>query len=277
MKIIIIIGGIIALLICFFVMADRMFYSGFVREAKQIRAENEHLDAEVITEESLTHLPEPVARYMRYSGMVGNKRISAVRMVHSGSFRPVADKDFLPIKGEYYLTADRPSFCWYGKISIVPGLTIAARDSYYKGKGRMLVKMMSVFKLVDDRSEITNMSAFGRLVVEMTAIPSFFLDPGRIVWTSSDSTRAECIVNDSGLQTTAQLFFNADGSLGKIVVDRYYGEDDGSSSPEKFSGTVQGSRNYRGLILPEVFDGYWNLKEGDLHYVHFVVDSVEYE
>ncbi|MBN1413926.1 MAG: hypothetical protein JW973_02395 [Bacteroidales bacterium] len=272
-----IISGIIIFLICLFVIADRIFYNHFVRQSKTIREQNKHPNAGIVKEESLTGLPGPVARYLRYSGIVGKKKINVVRLIHSGSFRPAADMDFFPIKGEYYLTADRPSFCWYGKISIAPGFTIAAFDSYHNGKGRMLVKMMSVFKVADEHSEKTDQSSFGRMVAEMTGIPTFFLDTARIQWINYDSTHAICIVRDSGMQTTAQFFFNTDGSLEKVLVERYYGKDEKSSTLEKFTGIVHGSHNHGGLVLPEVFDGYWNLKEGDLHYVHFVIDSVEWE
>jgi len=111
----------------------------------------------------------------------------------------------------------------------------------------------------------------------MAMIPSFFLDSVRISWTRHDTLHAECIVRDSGLETTAQLHFNASGALEKIAVERYYGSDDGQSTLETFTGIANGSRNHNGLVLPEVFDGYWNFKTGDLHYVHFVVDRVEYE
>jgi hypothetical protein len=30
-------------------------------------------------------------------------------------------------------------------------------------------------------------------------------------------------------------------------------------------------------MLSSQLDGFWNLPEGDLHYVSFVIDSVEYE
>jgi len=30
------------------------------------------------------------------------------------------------------------------------------------------------------------------------------------------------------------------------------------------------------LKLGSVVDGYWNLKEGDLHYVHFIIEKVEF-
>jgi hypothetical protein len=277
MKIFLIICSILILIVVFFVISDRMFHAGFVKQAKEIRAGNTLTDPGIISEENLAGLPEVVARYIRYSGLAGKKKISAVRLLHSGSFRPAADRNFLPIKGEYYLTADKPSFCWYGKISMAPGLSVAAFDSYYNGNGRMRIKIMSAFKLADEQSALTGKSSFGRLIAEMAMIPSFFLDSVRISWTDYDSVRAECLIKDSGLQTNAKLSFSAEGALEKIEVYRYYGDDDSQPTLEKFTGICHGKRNHNGLVLPEVFDGYWNLKTGDLHYVHFVVDRVEYE
>lgn len=37
------------------------------------------------------------------------------------------------------------------------------------------------------------------------------------------------------------------------------------------------ARDFGGLKLASVMDGYWNLPEGDLHYVHFVIERVECE
>jgi hypothetical protein len=276
-KIVLVILFVLLFLIGFFFTTDRIFYNHYIRQSKQIRAQQEHADTAVITEENLASVPESIARYLRYSGIAGKKRINAVRVTHSGSFRPGADKEFFSIHGEYYLTADKPSFYWYGKISMAPGLTVTACDSYYKGEGRMVIKLMSAFKITDDSSAVTDMSAFGRLITEMTMIPSFFLDTTRISWTSYDSTHAEFVVRDAGLETTGQFFCHADGSPEKIIVNRYYSRDDGSPTREKFTGKMKGSKNFGGLNLPEVFDGYWNFKEGDLHYVHFVIESAEWE
>jgi len=277
MKTLLIICTVLILVVVFFVVSDRRFHAGFVKMAEEIRTANKLADPESITEASLAGLPEVVARYMRYSGLVGKKQISAVRWLHSGTFRPAANREFFPIKGAYYVTANKPSFCWYGKISMAPGLSVAAFDSYYDGNGRMRIKIMSAFTLADEQSEFTDISSFGRMVIEMAILPSFFLDSERISWINSDSASAECLIKDSGMQTSAKLSFSTEGALEKIEVDRYYGNDENQQTLEKFTGIAHGKRNHNGIILPEIFDGYWNLKTGDLHYVHFIVDSVEYQ
>ena len=47
--------------------------------------------------------------------------------------------------------------------------------------------------------------------------------------------------------------------------------------PEKFVGLASVIRDFHGLKMNTVFDGYWDLSEGELHYVHFVLDRVEFE
>jgi hypothetical protein len=266
---------IIAIAVVSIVILNRQFYSQFMKTAKEIRKNAG--SQEYITENDLRHLPLPVASYIRASGLVGQKRISCIHIVHSGSFRPGADKSFFPIKGEYFLTTGNPSFCWFGRISLIPGLTISAIDSYYKGAGRMIVKILSFFRIADESSNETGMSAFGRCVAEMTLAPSFFLDKEHITWKGFDSNRVALTITDSGLTTDAQMFFNADGTLDSIEVGRYFDMNNGQFSHEKFTGKGQVIENFNGLRLPSVIDGYWNLKEGDLHYVHFVIEKVEFE
>ena len=58
----------------------------------------------------LAAMPAPLARYLRYSGAVGQKRISSLRLQHAGTFKPGANKAWMPIEGEYYITTKKPSF-----------------------------------------------------------------------------------------------------------------------------------------------------------------------
>ena len=277
MKILMFIVVAIVVIICFFITMNRLFYSKFIKQAKQISIEAGKQETDIITENDLKDLPEPVARYIRFSGLVGKTKISSMHILHSGSFRPGANKAFMPIRGEYFLTTKMPSFCWYGKVSMIPGLTFSAFDSYYNGLGRMLVKVLSLFKIADVSSPEIGISAFGRCVAEMTLVPSFFLDKVRVKWLGGDSIRAECLVTDKDLSAKAQLYFNTDGSLDKIVVDRYFERENGQSTLEKFTGKGLNIKEYNGLKLASTVDGYWNLKEGDLHYVHFIIDKAEFE
>jgi hypothetical protein len=277
MKYLIICIGVLSTVIIFFVVMDYIFYAQYETKAKNIKAEAGRYDSSIIGDNDLRHLPAPVARYMRACGLVGMKRINSMRLIHTGTFKAGVDKEFMPIKGEYYLTTKKPSFCWYGKMSIMPGVTASAIDTYFDGNGSMVVKVLSFLNIVNTQSKETMYSAFGRCIAEMTMVPSFFLDTARVHWTSADSLRADCVVSDAGLSTKAALYFNLDGMLDKIVVERYYDRGNNQATLEKFTGTASYVRNYSGLKIGSVYDGYWNLKEGDLHYVHFIVEKVDYE
>ena len=276
MKALLIIGIVIVMIISFFIVMNQLFYNKFRKQANQIIIDAGRQDTNLITEEDLATLPIPIARYIRFSGLIGLKKISTMRIVHSGAFKPGANKKFMPVKGEYSLTTKKPSFSWFGKVEMVPGLTVSAFDSYYNGHGRMIVKLLSTFKIVDVDSKEIGLSAFGRCVAEMTLVPSFFLDNKKVKWLSSDSTKAECQITDLDLIANAQLYFNKNGSLDKIVVDRYFDRDNGEATLEKFTAKGQDIKDFNGLKLGSVVDGYWNLKEGDLHYVHFIIEKVEF-
>src|SRR5665647_320133 len=222
MKALLIIGIVIVMIISFFIVMNQLFYNKFRKQANQIIIEAGRQDLNLITEEDLATLPLPIARYIRFLGLVGLTKISTMRIVHSGSFKPGVNKKFMHVKGEYSLTTKKPSFSWFGKVAMVPGLTFSAFDSYFNGHGRMTVKLLSTFKIVDVDSKEIGLSAFGRCVAEMTLVPSFFLDNEKVKWLSYDSLKVECQITDLDLITNAQLYFNKNGSLDKIVVDRYF-------------------------------------------------------
>jgi hypothetical protein len=274
---IILISAVFLLVIIFFVIQNRIFYKGFKRLAGRAETESGKWDTIQVTEDDLKFLPPPVILFLKTSGIVGKNRLSSVKVFHSGTFKPGPDKKFMPIKGEYLLTTRKPSFVWYGRVSLIPGLTFSALDSYIGGKGGMIVKVMGLIKVVDEKGESIDKSAFGRCIAEMCMSPSFFLDTERIKWTDYGSTWAECIVTDSGLSTSARFEFRPEGALEKFVIERAYDRGNGKSTTEKFVGIASAPENFNGLIINTIYDGYWDLPEGKLHYVHFIVDNLEYQ
>jgi hypothetical protein len=257
-------------------LAERAAYKDFRERAARVKATAGVYDAAPVTETDLRDVPEALARYMRLSGAVGQKPISAVHLLHSGRFKPGADKPWMPIRGEYFITTKKPSFTWYGKIGIA-GVHVVAVDSYADGRGRMLVKALSVFPIVDDQSEQVAQSAFGRCVAELTMAPTFFLDRSRVRCTQTGPDQVRCTVTDGTFSTDADLFVNRDGSLDRVVVMRYFDRGGGRATLERFTGKGSLTKNFGGRVLPSKFDGIWNLADGDLHYVSFDVDRVEWE
>jgi hypothetical protein len=258
-------------------LAQNGFYRNFLKNAARYKAAaGKHGDAPV-TEQDLRELPEPMARYMRYSGAVGKKRISAVHLLHSGRFKPGANRPWMQTRGEYFITTKKPSFIWYGKVNLVPGISLVALDSYAEGRGRMLVKLLSVFPVVDDASPQVSASAFGRAVAELMAAPTFFLDRTHVHCTQTGNNRVRCTVTDGGFSTEAEFFVNDDGSLNRIVVARYFDRGGGHATLEHFTARGTRPKNFDGRMLPSRVDGIWNLSDGDLHYASFDIDRIDFE
>jgi hypothetical protein len=269
--------GFVAAIVGGLKLAERSVYRDFVEQAARIKATAGRYDDTPVTEQELREWPEPMARYMRFSGVVGKPRISAVHVLHSGRFKPAPTKPWMPIVGEYSITTKKPSFAWYGRVRAAPGIGMVAFDSYSEGRGRMLVKVMSLFTIVDDRSDQVSRSAFGRLVAELTMAPTFFLDRGRVSYTQTGPDQVRCTVTDGTFSTDADFSVNRDGSLDRVVVMRYFDRGGGKATLERFTAKPSAPKTFTGRRLPSRFDGIWNLPEGDLHYVSFDVDRVEWE
>ena len=256
---------------------DFSFHRSFERSVADVRGRaGAHADAPV-TEEDLRRVPEPVARWLRWSGALGKSRISAVHVVHSGALRTGADQPWMAIRGEYLITTRKPSFQWYAKAKVAPALSVAAVDSYFEGEGHMVVKAMSAFPVVDASSADVDQSAFGRCIAELTLAPTFFLDRELVHCEQTGRDRASCTVADGSFSATGDLFVNPDGSLDRIVVMRRFDRGGGQSTLERFTGKASGARSHGGRTFPSRIDGTWNLPEGDLHYVSFDIERIEVE
>jgi uncharacterized protein DUF6544 len=257
--------------------AQTAAHDRFAERAARVRAAAGAYGAAPLTEDDLRALPEPMARHLRWAGAIGRPRISSVHVLHSGRFKFAASAPWLPIRGEYWITTRRPSFLWYGKVRLVPGVHLVAFDSYAEGRGRMLVKAMSTVSMVNDESTQVAQSAFGRCVAELTMAPTFFLDHNHVQCEQTGPDQVRCRVRDSGFSTDAEFFINRDGSLDRVVVIRPFTRSGGISTMERFTAKGSNPRAFAGRMLSSRLDGIWNLPEGDLHYVRFDVDRVEWE
>ncbi|HEY6100041.1 MAG TPA: DUF6544 family protein [Anaeromyxobacter sp.] len=265
------------LAVVFLAAVDVSFHRGFVRDAEQVRGRAGVQPDAPVTEEDLRAVPEPVARWVRWSGAVGKKRISALRVLHNGRLRTGGDRPWMPIHGEYLITTRKPSFQWYGKAKVAPAVSVAAVDSYFEGEGHTVVKALSAFPVVDASSSDVGESAFGRCIAELSLAPTFFLDR-ELVWCErSGPDSASCTVADGRFSADAELFVNRDGSLDRVVVMRRFDRGGGRSTLERFTGKSSEPRSHGGRMFPGRIDGTWNLPEGDLHYVSFEIERIEVE
>lgn len=232
---------------------------------------------DTITEHGIQPLPEPFARYFRYSGVIGRARISAAHIQHSGTFKAGIGKPWTPIRGEYFLTTSPPSFVWYGRIRILPGLAVAAIDSYANGRGRMWIRLLSLFTIADVQSSETTQSAFARCIAELTMAPTFFLDPNHIVCRQTGPNSFRCSATNVGLSADVDFLVNDNGALERITTLRYFDRGTAPATLERFTVVFSKPSSYAGVTLASHIDAFWNLPDGDFHSASFDLDAVTFE
>jgi uncharacterized protein DUF6544 len=230
--------------------------------------------AGVVTEEMLADLPEPVARYLRYTGVVGKPFPGIVRLRQTGRMRPGPGQPWIPLNAEEHYSVRPPGFVWAGALRLGPLVVVRARDMYAEGTGRMLVKVASLWPVVDASGEQMDQGGMTRYLSEMIWFPAAFL-ADNISFEPADDSSARVTLTDHGRTATGTLFFDKDGRLTDFVAQRY--RTPAASSPDTWSTPVTGYGEFEGLRLPVRGPAIWKLPEEDFAYIEVTLTELHYD
>jgi hypothetical protein len=222
----------------------------------------------------LGHLPEPVRRYMDYTGVVGKAWINTARVKYSGTFRLAADKPWMPITAVQSYSTNPPGFLWKACFKMAGLPVMFGHDTYKAGHGHMFGKLLGVFTLFDARGEELNQGTMLRYLNEMTWFPIALLGEN-ITWQSVDDHSADVTFTDLGKSVSARMFFDDMGRMTNFVAQRYR-ENKGKYSLDTWETPMVEYGTLAGLNLPIRGSGVWKLSDGDLPYIQVSLKEIEY-
>lgn len=229
---------------------------------------------ELILPDMLQGLPEPVQRYLTYTGVVGKPRVQTARLTQAGRFRRAEDQPWMPMSAEQFYTVDPPGFAWNARFKVAGLPLLRARDTYQNGEGHMYARLAWVFPIFDVRGEELTQGAMVRYLQEMMWFPAAYLEP-YIQWNAVDQTSADVTFTDHGKTVTGRMHFEAEGRVTEFVAERYR-ELNGEFILNTWSTPIDGYGKLAGLNLPVRGRAVWRLDTGDLTYVDLEILSVEY-
>lgn len=270
---VILISFVIILLIILIAVSTggRMFRRQVEREIEQLFADSGDISGKVFTYDQLEAFPEPVQRYFRYALSDGQAYISYARLKHTGTFRTAPGKKWLPITGEQYFTAEKPGFIWFARVKPFPLFWIAARDTYFQGKGNVLIKLLSTITLGDAKGKGVNQASLLRFLGESVWFPTALLPGDKLRWEAVDDRSAKLMLSDSGIEVSALVHFNDKGEITQFTTDRYM-----DTTLEKWTGYCREYRENNGVRIPAEIEAVWNLESGDFSYARFRVIDIEF-
>jgi hypothetical protein len=228
----------------------------------------------LITSDMLENLPEPVQRYMAYTGVVGNPWIDTVRLKQVGRFRQGLDRSWMFMTAEEFYTTNPPTLIWNARFKVAGLPLLRARDRYKSGQGHMFGKLAGLITVFDVRGEKLTQATMIRYLNEIMWFPTAFLGEN-ITWKDVDTHSAQVTFSDCGKSVSGRMVFDDAGRLTNFNALRYR-EIDGDFSLDPWSTPIMDYGERAGLNLPVRGQAVWNLPSGDLPYADLEITDLEY-
>ena len=229
----------------------------------------------LITEESLSNLPQPVLRYLQYTGVAGKHLIKTARVEQRGRFRLGVDRAWMDFSAEQFYTTSPPGFKWDAKFKIMGLPVLRAEDSYKDGHGHMFGRLAGLKTVFDTRGPELDQASMLRYLNEVMWFPTAYLGEN-MRWEAVDGESARVTFSDHGREVSAELRFDSEGRLVDFKAKRYR-ETGGEFSLDGWSTPITGYGEYEGLNLPAGGVGVWHLPGGDFSYIELEITSVDYD
>ncbi|MDB5263488.1 MAG: hypothetical protein JWQ14_2771, partial [Adhaeribacter sp.] len=239
----------------------------FDKEVKLLFSEAETISNETFSHDQLTGLPEPVQRYFKLVLKDGQPYISYARITHDGEFKTGEDKKWVNIKGEQYATTSTPGFIWKGTTAM-----FTARDMYIADKGRLVVSLFSLIKVVDGHGKQYDQGELLRWLGESVLYPTNLLPSERLHWSPIDARSAKLAFDYNGLSLFYLVTFNEVGEITMLETKRFMGEE----NLETWVINLADYKVMNEIGVPTTFEVLWRLKKDDFSYAKFNLKNIEY-
>jgi len=269
------IANIIIVLAAVPAMAAMYFNTMVNKEVQTMFARVAYTSNYVITNDRLTDLPPVVKKWLTHSGVVGKQSINIIRLKQKGLLKLKPDAKWIPFKACEYFTVEDPAFVWKAEVSMMPLITLYARDMLKDGEGALLIKAVALVPVAKgSNSDKINSATVIRYLSEICWFPAAALS-NYIKWETVDSRSAKATMSYKGHTVSGIFTFNEAGDLISFMANRYYGSGE-DATLEKWLITVTGYKEFSGIRIPYKNTVTWKLKTGDFTWADIEVTEMEF-
>lgn len=247
------------------------------RDVAQRVAAAAAVPAPPITDGDLARLPEPVQRYLRASGVVGQPAVRSFRVRMHGRIRSGPDAPWMPFAAEQHSVVGDAARFFY-MTARMRGIPVQGLHRYADGEASMRVKAAALVPVVDlSGPELTRAETVTLFNDMCIMAPATLADPA-IGWETLDARTARATFTSAGHAIRAELVVNDSGELVDFVSDdRFRTSPDGRQLIRaRWSTPVGGYRTFGAVRLASEGEGRWHEPGGDYAYLELHIDDVRY-
>jgi hypothetical protein len=226
-----------------------------------------------VTDAMLADLPSSVARSLRGSGVVGREIPTGVHLRQRGEI--LLRGRWFPFAANEQYRLDPPAFAWRGTVKAA-GIPLAqAEDSLEGLRGRMHVRLLGLFTVVDEAGPEMDHASVMRWLNETMWFPQVWATDV-ISWSPIDETSAAGSVTVGDVTAQAEFRFDAEGRFVDFRGDRHRAADSGFELTSWATPIVDHAR-FDGIEVPASGRALWLLDGAELEYIRIRITEIRYD
>lgn len=264
---------IIFVAICW--ISHSVFNRRILNEISEMRGESDSYATSKVRLEQLFELPLPVSNWLKSSGVVGKEKIYFVWLKQEAKMKMNPEQQkWNSITAEQCFSIEAPAFIWKVKMNILPFLKIIGRDKFFDGKGEMLIKIFSLFNVVNEKGVKMDEGTLQRYLGEIVWFPTAALS-SYITWEEIDAFTAKATMEYMGTKGSGTFHFNKKGDFIRYSALRYKGNEPNAKRHE-WEINVSEYAVKNGVKIPVKMTATWKLDEGDWTWLDLEVKEIRY-
>jgi len=244
-------------------------------ETAQLLSKNVNAENRILNEADLVNLPVPVKNWLKNCGVLGKPFIIMGKVTQTAEMQMRPDQDnWLTATATQYSTIDTPAFIWSVDVKMNSILSFQGRDKYDEGKGEMLIKLNSLFNVVNERGEKMDEGTLQRYLGEMVWFPSLALTT-YITWEQIDENTAKATMTYKGTSGSGTFYFNSNGDVTKFSALRFNGNDT-DAKRRNWEMNILDYKTFEGIKVPAKMTSTWKLDDKDWTWLKLEVTDIKY-
>ncbi len=268
-------GTILNIVILFVAIASYATYHfemKFKADVKRHLAKTSFANNDILSEADIASLPNPVQKYLRYTGALNKPKVKNMKIVFDGEMRDKG-KDFFKFNSVQYNFFDDPARLFFMKAKMY-GITLPGYHCYQNATATMKIRLLGLFNVVNVKGMEMNKAETVTVFNDMCLMTPASLIDKRIEWTPIDSLSAKAIFTNGVNKISAVLYFNQQGQLINFVSDDRYAV--GDMKQYRFSTPVKEYIQMNGRNILKYGETIWHYPDGEFVYGKFTLKSIEY-
>jgi hypothetical protein len=250
------------------------FKNTYKREATQGMARLTTMQP--LVEKDLTSLPDPVQKYLRYTGAIGKPKIQNVHAVFSGKMKLQENGRWMHFHAEQYNFYDQPTRLFYIS-SHMFGIPFDGLHLYSGSAATMQIKLASVIPVVHAYGPIMTKGETVTLFNDMCVLAPATLIEKSIRWETLDPLTVQATFTNQRYTISALLYFNQEGELMNFVSDdRYQALKGNTFANVRWSTPLKEYREINGQKVASNDEAVWHMPKGEFVYAQFHLTTVVY-